>query len=256
MRLGRLTRIELVLVGRRQIRIGVLAEMPRLHHTAPASRNSSTARANASGCSICGAWPAAAIVVDACVRQQPCIGREILGGHQAVALAAQEQRRRSDPMQPVAQLGIVHVRLPDQQRERLAIARLDRELVRRSGARDRPACAPDRGTAARSSSSCGIAKMSGMSSLIDWTDLHADRGRPAPACSNAFRRFGGNFGGDPAADRAADHVDLSQPQPVEQFEIDVGDVVAPNRSSRAGWIVPNPGCDGAISRCARDSRWT
>ena len=75
-----------------------------------------------------------------------------------------------------------------------------------------------------SSSLCGSAKMSGMSSRSDRAGLHADRARPAPAGA-PLRRLGRQLGGDPAADRTADHVDLIEAQPVEQFEIDVGDVV-------------------------------
>ena len=76
----------------------------------------------------------------------------------------------------------------------------------------------------RSSSLWGSAKMSGMSSLIDRAGLHADgAGQHQP--SHRGGRLGREFGGDPAADRAADHIDLCHGQPVQQFEIDVGDVV-------------------------------
>ena len=74
---------------------------------------------------------------------------------------------------------------------------------------------------------------------IDWTGLHADRAdQHQPA--HGLRRLGGEFGGDPAADRAADHIDLIESQPVEQFEMDVGDVV--DRIDPVGQAgLPEPG---------------
>ena len=49
-----------IAVGRRQIGIGGLAEMPGSHLTLP--KNFSTAAVKAAGCSSCGTWPAALIV--------------------------------------------------------------------------------------------------------------------------------------------------------------------------------------------------
>ena len=118
--------------------------MARLRHPGIASAR----RTKASGCSTCGAWPASRDGPGTRIRQQPRIRREVVRRNQPVALAAQEQRRRRDAVQPVAQLRIVHVRLPRQQRERLAVAHHDRQLFVGQSSPGPCASARDRGTAA------------------------------------------------------------------------------------------------------------
>ena len=66
--------------------------------------------------------------------------------------------------------------------------------------------------------------MSGMSSRSTGP-VFTPTGPTSTSLRTALRRLGGEFGGDPAADRAADHIDLIEPEPVQQFEMDVGDVV-------------------------------
>ena len=76
----------------------------------------------------------------------------------------------------------------------------------------------------RSISLCGMREDVGNVEPVDRSGLHAD-GSDQHQPAHTFRRLGREFGGDPAADRTADHVDLRQAQPVHQFQIDVGDVV-------------------------------
>ena len=85
----------------------------------------------------------------------------------------------------------------------------------RAGIADKRACRPR---------ACGIAKMSGMSSLSRRPGLDADR-RHQHQLAKPLRRLARHLGGDPAADRTGDQVDLRDVEPIEQLEIDVGDVV-------------------------------
>src|SRR5215471_5862066 len=56
------------------------------------------------------------------LRDERRIALEIFGRDDAVARAAQKQRGNVHPVEPMLELGIVRVRLPGQQRQRLAVA--------------------------------------------------------------------------------------------------------------------------------------
>src|SRR6516225_9631873 len=62
------------------------------------------------------------------VRQETGISLEIGLRYETVALAADEQRRSSDTVQPSLELRIVHPGLPGEQRQRLTVTEHDGQL--------------------------------------------------------------------------------------------------------------------------------
>ncbi len=77
------------------------------------------------------------------------IGRAIIvGGHKTIPRPPDEQRRKSDPIQALAQLGIMEIRLPGIQGGRFPVAGNRGELkIGQAGVIDR-GLEPDRGIAA------------------------------------------------------------------------------------------------------------
>ena len=162
-------------------------------------------------------------------------------------------------MQPVPQLGIMHVGFPGQQRGRLAIAQHGRELLIRQFGQDRAGGDPGRGKAASPLPRRACAKMSGMSSVIAAAELHADRADQHEA-AKPFRHHAGQLGRDPATERAADQVELGMAELREQFQVEQGDIVRPvepvgqRRSTEAGMRGrddPAPPAQQADERVAR-----
>jgi len=121
------------------------------------------------------------------------------------------------------ELGVVHVRLPGQQRQRLAIARNDVKLLLRHGrqvervARGIVEAQPIE-LIARHREDVGNVE------LVRAAGLHADRSDQHEAI-DPFRHLGGELGGDPSAERQSHDVGSPQRQAIQQFEIDVGDVI-------------------------------
>src|SRR5258706_11554237 len=62
-------------------------------------------------------------------RDRRAVSFDILRADQPVAPAADQQGWQFEPTEPIAQLGIMHVRLPAIERERLAVARDYPELL-------------------------------------------------------------------------------------------------------------------------------
>ena len=128
-------------------------------------------------------------------------------------------------MQAVAELGIVHPRLPDQQRERLAVAEHDRPAVRRSscdGSVRHPVGIVVASASARSA--CGIAKMSGMSSLSAGP-IFTPTGPTRPAGARAPATWSPSRPRSSRRSSSRPCRPVSRPSVIQQFEIDVGDVV-------------------------------
>ena len=171
------------------------------------------------------AWPACGDGLDPRARARAARRLEIVGRDEAVAGAAHEQRRRrSTRCRRCLQLGIVHVRLPDEQRQRLAVARDDVQLLvgqRREIERE---LRRDRGNMSFGSFSRRHREDVGNVELVGRAGLHADRADEHQPL-DALGHLGRHLRGDPAADRAADEIDRVETQPVHQFEIDVRDVV-------------------------------
>ena len=218
----------LVFVRRRQIGIGVLAEVPRFHDFAPVVcqlfKNCRILAAVASRCSTCGRCPASAMVSVAALGNERRIALEIFGRHDAVACAAQKQRRHVHAVQAMLELGIVHVRLPGQQRQRLVVAGDDAEAPRRTSFARSTGFLAGSWKRSRSSFSLRHRKDVGDVELVGLAGLDADRTDQRQAVE-PLRHLRGDIGGDPAADREADEIGARQAQAVHQLEIDVGDVV-------------------------------
>ena len=114
----------LVFVRRRQIGIGILAEVPCFHRRAPdrlgrlfALQELQDRRCGRGGLLDLRQVSGLRDGLDPRLRDERGVAREIVGRDDAVARAAHEQRRHVHPVQPMLELGIVHVRLPGQQRQ-------------------------------------------------------------------------------------------------------------------------------------------
>ena len=165
---------------------------------------------------------------------EPGIGGGIVLGDEPILCAADQQRRPVDHVQPVPELGIVHVGLPGDERERLAVARARQQLGIGKLAGVRPPFVR-----------IGIQQAVdlilrhgvdvGNVELIDRPDLDADR-RDQHQLVDRRRVLGRNLGCGPAADRMADQHDSGQFQSCDQFEIEVREVVDrvdPDRQARS-----------------------
>ena len=135
-------------------------------------------------------------------------------------------------MQTVSQFRIVHVGFPGQQRGRFAIAQHHRQFLVGHFRRDRGGTVRARDTAAFSIVAAGSAKISGMSSASRDAEFHAD-GTDEDQFAEPFRHHAGQFGADPAAEGTRDQVDRTGRDTIQQAEIDMRDVLRPDRSSPA-----------------------
>ena len=156
-------------------------------------------------------------------RQQLRIGRQVIRGHQTIALAAHEQRRHVSPMKPMLELRIVHPRFPREQRQRLAVADHNGQLLIRHlrEIRLHP---------------CGIVEQQLAQlilrhreyirdvELVGAANLDADR-PDHDQTANALRRLGRHLSRDPPADRAARDINHTKLETIQQFEIEMGDIV-------------------------------
>ena len=117
----------------------------------------------------------------------------------------------------------MHIRFPGQQRERLPVAHLDRELF--VGQARRIHAHPVRIVEQqRLQLGLGQGEDVGNIEAVDRAGLHAHRAHQhEPA--HELRRLGGEFAGDPSAERTADHIDLVEVEAIQQLQVDVGDVV-------------------------------
>ena len=157
------------------------------------------------------------------LRHERGVALQVVRRDQSVAGAADEQCGHRDPVQPVLELGIVHVRLPRDQRERLAVACHDRDLF--VGHRGNVGTVLGRIV---EQELCQFLRRQrehvGNVEPVGRADLDPDRADHDQA-PDPLRHLGGDFGRNPAADRAAHQVGSGDPKLVHQFEIDVGDVV-------------------------------
>ena len=164
------------------------------------------------------------------IGQQRGVTADVVGGDQPVMRAAQEQRRAGDAMQPVRQLGIVQIRLPGEQREGFAVAQHDAQfLVGHGGGFGAVFFGIDIQHALHRIGRLG--EHVGDVEFIAAAGLHPG-GRHQHEPAQALRLHGGEFGRDPAAERRAHDVELGNIQPVQQFQIQMGDVVRAGPSSR------------------------
>jgi hypothetical protein len=172
------------------------------------------------------------------LRDERRIALEILGGDDAVARAAQKQCGNVHPVQPMLELRIVHVRLPGQQRQRLAVTGEDMKLLLRHRRQvDRVL----RGIVKAQLVELVLGHREHIRDveLVGRAGLDADRADQHQPLE-PLRYLGGEVGGNPSADRQADNVGSRQTQAIHQFQIDVGDVVhavepvGQRRSSKTG----------------------
>ena len=126
-------------------------------------------------------------------------------------------------MQPVGQLGIVHIRFPGQQSERLPVAHLDRELLigQARWIHAHPVRIVEQ---QRLQLALRQGEDVGNIEAVNRASLHAD-GADQHEPAHEFWRLGGEFAGDPTTERTADHVDLVEIEASQQLQVDVGNVV-------------------------------
>ncbi len=180
-----------------------------------------------------GEWPAPSMVTSLRARDQAGIGGGVFRGHQPVLRAADEQRRPVDAVQPVLELGIVHVGFPGDQRERLPVARAREQLGVGQLARVRPPLLR-LGVEQRVELVLRHGVDVGNVEPVDRPDLDAD-GAISTSLSMSRGALGRELGRGPAADRMADQQDVGEIEPADQFEIEVREVVDrvdPDRQAR------------------------
>ena len=121
------------------------------------------------------------------------------------------------------ELGIVHVRLPGQQRQRFAVAGDDVKLL----IRHRRQFGRVPGGVVEAELVELLARHGedvGNVELVGRAGLHADRADEHQPL-DPFRHLGRDLGGDPSADRETDEIGSRQTQAIHQFQVNVGNVV-------------------------------
>src|ERR1700730_1516231 len=159
----------------------------------------------------------------ACLRKQRGIAKKVLGRDDTVTSPTQQQHRRLHPMQPMLELWIVHVRLPGDKREGLAIARGDEKLVIAHGSKlGRVVLGIVESPLVQRFLRHGenIRNVE----LVRAAGLYPD-GADAGETSEPLRKLARDLGGDPAADGEPDHVDTHEAEAIHELEIDMADVV-------------------------------